>query len=240
MGFDAARERRGLGAERVTDASVAREPRTSLRVLDPLARSSEVLFGLIMVLTFTSAISAAGGDRSEIRTLLFGAIGCNFAWGVVDAVMYLMAQITERGRAIVLLKRLNRTADDAQAHHAIAAALPRRIADALGPADLEKIRRHLSAEKELPAHPPFESADFLGALGVFLLVVLSTFPVVVPFVLMDRVKPALRTSNAVAIALLFVTGFHLGKYAGVRPWLWGLAMVVLGLALVAITVALGG
>jgi len=224
----------------MTSESTAQGSGTSLRVLDPLARSSEVLFGLIMVLTFTSAISAAGGDRSEIRTLLLGALGCNLAWGVVDAVMYLMGQLTERGRAIFLLKRLNRTPDDASAHRAIASVLPPKIAEALGPAELEKIRRHLNAERKLPDHPPFERNDLLGALAVFLLVFVSTFPVVVPFVLMDRVKLALRTSNAIAIALLFVTGFHLGKYAGVRPWLWGLAMVVLGLTLVAITIALGG
>jgi len=80
----------------------------------------------------------------------------------------------------------------------------------------------------------------LGAVAVFLLVFLSTFPVVVPFMLMDHVKPAMRTSNAIAVALLFLVGFRLGKYAGVRPWRWGLSMIVLGGVLVAITIALGG
>ncbi len=40
------------------------------RVLDPIARVSEVLFGVIMALTFTGTLSAATADRAEVRTLL--------------------------------------------------------------------------------------------------------------------------------------------------------------------------
>ena len=69
------------------------------RVLDPIARVSEVLFGLIMALTFTGTLSAATAGREEIRTLLIGVIGCNIAWGLVDAVMFLMSALTERGHA---------------------------------------------------------------------------------------------------------------------------------------------
>jgi hypothetical protein len=214
------------------------EPRRP--VLDAVARNSEVLFGLIMVLTFTSSISAAEGDRSEIRTLLFGAIGCNLAWGIVDAVMYLMAEISERGRNIQLLRAVQKATDAGQAHRIIRDALPPKVAAALAPAELENIRRHLRAVQTPSAHPRFQMEDFMGAAGVFLLVFLSTFPVVVPFLFMKDVKLALRVSNGVAIALLFVVGYRLGNYAGVRAWAWGLAMVVLGLILVAITIALGG
>ena len=49
------------------------------RVLDPISRVSEILFGLIMALTFTGTISAASAGREEVRTLLVGAIGCNIA-----------------------------------------------------------------------------------------------------------------------------------------------------------------
>ena len=51
---------------------------------------------------------------------------------------------------------------------------------------------------------------------------------------------ALRVSNAIAIGMLFVTGYAFGRITGRRPWVMGIAMVVLGSALVAITMALGG
>ncbi len=60
-------------------------------VLDPVDRISEILFGLIMVLTFTGSISVATDGRAEIKELLWASLGCNLAWGIVDAVMYLMS-----------------------------------------------------------------------------------------------------------------------------------------------------
>ena len=61
-----------------------------------------------------------------------------------------------------------------------------------------------------------------------------------PFLFMQDVAAAMRVSNAIAIALLFLTGYAFGRAAGRRPWVMGLSMVVLGVVLVALTMALGG
>ena len=50
-------------------------------VLNPVDRISEVLFGLIMVLSFTGAISASTDARDDVRELLWGALGCNLGTG---------------------------------------------------------------------------------------------------------------------------------------------------------------
>ena len=62
-----------------------RRIRISKRVLEPIERVSEVLFGLIMVLTFTGSLSVAEAGREDVRTMLIGALGCNLAWGIIDA-----------------------------------------------------------------------------------------------------------------------------------------------------------
>jgi VIT1/CCC1 family predicted Fe2+/Mn2+ transporter len=80
----------------------------------------------------------------------------------------------------------------------------------------------------------------MGGAGIFLLVVLSTFPVVIPFILMQDAARALRVSNAIAITMLFVAGYAYGRFVGRRPWLLGIAMVLLGTLLVALSKALGG
>jgi len=54
----------------------------------------------------------------------------------------------------------------------------------------------------------------LGALGVFLVVFLSTFPVVIPFIFTREARLGLRISNGVAIAMLFLTGYAFGRYTG--------------------------
>jgi hypothetical protein len=83
-----------------------------VRVLDPMERISEALFGLIMVLTVTSSLSIATGDHSSIRTMLIGALGCNLAWGIIDAGMYLMAGLNERGRSIMLVRTVREAGDN--------------------------------------------------------------------------------------------------------------------------------
>ena len=80
----------------------------SHRVLDPLDRTSEILFGIIMVLTFTGSIRVADAGQEDVRTVLAGAIGCNLAWGVVDAAMYLMATFMARARLLVTLRAIRR------------------------------------------------------------------------------------------------------------------------------------
>jgi hypothetical protein len=216
------------------------EGRARTAVLEPVERLAEVLFGLIMVLGFTGSLSAAEAGRAEIRTMLFGALGCNLAWGLIDGIMYLMFCLGERsaGRRITLAVR--GAASPGQAHEVIAGALPPVVAAALRPEDLERVRAHLAGPVELPGRPRLRARDWWGALGVLLLVFLSTFPVVLPFLFMQDALPALRVSNAVAIGLLFLTGYAFGRASDLPRWGTGAAMVVIGLVLVAITMALGG
>jgi VIT1/CCC1 family predicted Fe2+/Mn2+ transporter len=67
-------------------------------VLSPVDRATEVVFGLIMALTFTGGLSVATASQTEVRAMLIGALGCNLAWGMVDAVMFVLANMAERGR----------------------------------------------------------------------------------------------------------------------------------------------
>lgn len=214
--------------------------RSTSRVLDPVSRVSEILFGLIMVLTFTCSISAGEAGREEIRTILIGAISCNIAWGLVDAVMYLMSSITERGRGILTLKALRNAADRQTAERILRDALPPVVGELMEPAELNALREKLNRLPEPPEGARLTKQDWIGAVAVFLLVFLSTFPVVVPFLFMHDALRALRFSNAIAVVMLFLTGYSLGRHAGSHPWKTGLSLVVLGIVLVAITMALGG
>ena len=210
------------------------------RVLEPVERLAEVLFGLIMVLGFTGSLSAAEAGRAEIRTMLFGALGCNLAWGLIDGLMYLMFCLGDRaaGRRIVLAVRA--AASPQEAHRLIAGELPPVVAGVLRSEDLERVRGHLMGGVELPPRPRLVARDWWGALGICLLVFLSTLPVVLPFVFMHDAHFALRVSNAIALALLFLTGHAFGAAADYPRWITGAAMVGIGLVLVAITMALGG
>jgi hypothetical protein len=210
------------------------------RVLDPIARTSEALFGLIMALTFTGTLGAATAGRDEIRVLLVGMIGCNIAWGIVDATMFLMNSLTERGRGVVMLRTLHEAPAPKQAYALILEAVPPAVAEVLRADDLEQIRLALMRQRTLPARASLTRDDWVGAFAVFLIVVVSTFPVVVPFLVVRDAQLALRVSNVVAIVMLFGLGYFLGQHSGHRPLRTGSSMVLLGLVLVVIAIALGG
>ena len=210
------------------------------RVLDPVERLSEVLFGLIMVLSFTGSISVASADREEVRSVLIGAIGCNLAWGLVDGVMYLLTLVIERGRTLAIGRAVRASQDPEQGRRLLAAGLPDPLGELFESSALEGARKKLSALPALPDGPRLHKEDWLGALGVFLLVFLSTFPVVLPFLFFSPLHLAMRISNGVAIVMLYAAGQALGRYAGIGPVRTGLAMVAIGVLMVSMTIARGG
>jgi VIT1/CCC1 family predicted Fe2+/Mn2+ transporter len=193
-----------------------------------------------MVLTFTSSISIAEGSAADTRTLLAGAIGCNLAWGIVDAAMYLMANLSARARGLATVRAIRGGCGDEVGNVLLLDALPPVVASVLTPVDIETMRQRLAGLPEPSRLVPLNRADYRGAAAVFLLVFFSTFPIVIPFLVIQNVAVALRASNAVAIIMMFAAGWSLGRYSGRSGWRAGLAMVALGIVLVGITVALGG
>ena len=213
---------------------------SSKHLLDPVDRASEILFGLIMVLSITGSLSVIDAGRADIRTMLVAALGCNLAWGIIDAVFYLMGCLAEAARKVMAWDAVRNGADPEAARRTLAEALPPSVASSLQPGELEAMRLRIVALPEPSDRALLRRHDWLGAMGVFLFVFLSTFPVVIPFIFMKDVTLALRVSNAIAIALLFLTGYSFGRHIGRHAIGTGIAMVVLGGVLVSLTIALGG
>jgi hypothetical protein len=209
------------------------------RVLDPIDRISEILFGLIMVLTSTSTLSVLTAGKPEIKTMILGALGCNLAWGIIDGGLYLLGCLDERGRNLKTLRAVRSAANADEARQAITAALPEPLSN-LSNEGVEPMRRELLRLPDPPESPVPTKDDTVGALAVCLLVFLSTLPPVLPFLIFGDVQTALRISNAVAIAMLFACGYAYGRGIGLRPWPTGLVMVAIGVAMVGVAVALGG
>jgi VIT1/CCC1 family predicted Fe2+/Mn2+ transporter len=209
------------------------------RVLNPVDRVSEIIFGLLMALSFTGSVSVATAGREEVRIMMAAALGCNLAWGIADAVMYLIGTAVTRARSAKLLERLRATTSEAAGQTLIANALTWPLAEAADTPVLEGIRRRLLSGA-VPEHQLIGRDDLLGALAVFLLVVLATFPLVIPFALVTPTMVALRISNLIALIMLFISGWVLARHAGLPTWLGGLAMALIGSLMVGTIVALGG
>ena len=209
------------------------------RLLDPIDRISEILFGLIMAVTIVGSLSIATAGKAEARTVMLAALGCNLAWGLVDAVMYVVRTATERvpspcSRHAHSRRRCRRRPADDRG------AMPDHLAAIVGADELEGMRQRLLA---LPTDDRalLRPRDFLEAAGIFAMVVIATFPVVLPFVFVQETAKAFQLSQGITLVMLFLAGTALGRHAGYpKPIRTGMAMAVFGAVLIAVVKALGG
>jgi hypothetical protein len=213
------------------------------RYLEPADRLNEVLFGLIMVLTFTlTAGFTLGTGPDAAHELLLATLGCNVAWGIIDGAMYLMGQMLERSRRARTIARVRSAPDEATALAEIHRYLDGTLVSLASEAERERVFRVVYdvARRAPPEHTRVYKEDVYGGLLGGLLVIVSTVPAAIPFLFIQNAWLALRVSNALLVGLLFVAGYRWGVHAHASPWLAGFAFLLGGLALVALCVALGG
>ncbi len=220
--------------------TLIKEPVRSTRLLNPIERISEILFGLIMALSFTCAISIAETDRIGVKEMLIGAIGCNIAWGVIDAFMYLINVLVQRGRDISILNFVRNTGEPEKAREYLAETFSPELIAVIKKESLELIREDIIRADPKLMRLRMSGKDFKTALGIFLLVFLSTFPVALPFAFIHDVRLALRISNGIAIVLLFLGGWNLARYGGHKKFRTGIIMALIGIGMVLLTISLGG
>ncbi|WP_090873454.1 VIT1/CCC1 transporter family protein [Paraburkholderia diazotrophica] len=223
----------------VTPAGHA-EPEQRQPVLNTVDRVCEVCFGLFMALTFIGAVKAVAAGEDAGYKMFLAALGCNLAWGLADAVMYLVRTLADRGQRLKLALTVRRAEDHAAAVRALRDALPDTLEPLVEDADLERIRARLADMPTLPSRANFVRDDFVGALGIFVLVVLGTFPVAVPFLVVKDLTTALIASRVLTLVMLFTAGFALGRYTGAGATKAGFAMIALGVVLTIAIIALGG
>lgn len=213
------------------------------RYLDPSESLLEILFGLIMALTMTAGARLLQ-ERAEINfdELVVGLIGCNVAWGLIDAAFYLLGTQFNRNRRVQLVRKLRATPDEAKAfalihdEFGLEGEPPTRKQD--------RVAFHQSV-LELLRHAGTERArlrfDDLVAAGLVLVLVSATaLPGLIPVLLLEDNYLALRVANAGQILLLFLIGFGWASYTDAPRLRTGALMALLGVVLVLISVALGG
>src|SRR5262245_10963536 len=213
------------------------------RHLDPASRLGEILFGFIMVLTvtLTAGFGVADGRRG-VRQLLLAAIGSNVAWGIIDAVMYIMNSMVVRRGKIRLVQAVQRAPDQERALVLIKNRVEPELQELIGPekaaAFSKSVLPHIVGAQI--TETILTKEDFYGALASFWLVFVSCLPASIPFLIFHEPQVALRVSNFLLIVGLFYVGQKWAAYAGKNRVAVGLAMVAVGLILVGVAILLGG
>lgn len=213
------------------------------RNLDPLDTLAELIFGLLMVLTFTLGARLLGPDElADGRELLIAAIGCNIAWGIIDGFLFLLGRVFERRRIASIFAALATSGDDATGLDALRNELGNELVELGNVDDRERFYASIAAAARRHPLPKMRvtRGDISGALLVFLLVVATAIPAALPFLVVSDPYLALRLSNAILVGLLFLAGYWWGKHIGASPLLAGALIMSIGVVLVLIAIPLGG
>jgi hypothetical protein len=214
------------------------------RYLDPGETLGEVLGGFIMALTFTlgARLFTAAGPL-EAHELAVAIVGCNLAWGVIDATLFVLNSLFYRSRHARFFHALKDIRGEAEALVAVEEEFGLEEEPlAVHPEDRAHLYRALLAlsARATPVRAGLRRQDFIAALIVFILVSATAVPGVIPLLLLPDSNLALHVSNWVLILLLFVVGYWWGRYTTAPPWRVGLTAMLLGVFMVAVAVALGG
>jgi hypothetical protein len=211
--------------------------------LSPGDRLGELLFGLIMTLTFTLGAGVmVGTSDSDSASLLAATLGCNVAWGVIDGALLLLGRMFDRGR----LARLGHVIASAPSEGGAVAIVAQELDDVLLAVTSEPQRAELYRDvvarvrSGSPPAPRLAREDFVAALAVFVLVFGATLPAALPHLLIDDSWVAQRVSNALLIGVLFFAGYRWARYTCFPPLASAFVVGGLSVALVAVAIALGG
>jgi hypothetical protein len=214
------------------------------RYLDPGSHMGEILFGLIMTLTFTLAagIVIEEEGRAGAREMLIGILGCNLAWGIIDGVLYVLGQVFERGRVRRIGFHLRQATSDDDARRMVADELDTTLLPMTDDASRRSLYDSIvdRIRRSPPEPNPVRREDLMGGLAAGWLVFACSLPAVLPFLMIPDPRLALRVSNVILLGLLFYVGYRWARYTLAQPWLSGLVFLLIGTLLVAIAIPLGG
>lgn len=214
------------------------------KFLDPVSSLGEILFGIIMTLTFTLAagIMVREEGRAGARELLIATIGCNIAWGIIDAALYVLGEVFERGRRLRLIHALREASDVHAATSHVAGELDDLLAAVTTEGERRELYERIATRIRASDIPPIRvtRAVLAGAFASFCLVFFASLPAAIPFLLVDDPFVALRISNTLLLAMLFTVGWLWSRYTVAKPFWTGLVFLLAGVALVGIAIALGG
>jgi len=114
-------------------------------IIDPGDALGEVLFGLIMALTWTiGSRLVLEKEGLNVQELLVATIGCNVAWGIIDAVLFILGTTFYRSRRLRLFRQIKAAKSESAALKVLANEFPIEEAPFSGKAaDAEALYRSL-------------------------------------------------------------------------------------------------
>lgn len=206
-------------------------------ILSPSDRHSEMLFGLIMVLTITGTVWLG---TNSTKAIISAGIGACIAWGIVDGIIYVYSSLLERGRIALAAQEASSCSGEGCDLSAIKEELEGTIVDTLGEREKHEVAQHILMRlKPVENHTHATKDDILGGIAAGMLVFVSGVPPLLPFVFLDGIQ-AMRLSSIIGLVMLYAIGYRWGSYVGRSRFWTGIIMMSVGIAITGVVIVLGG
>ena len=205
--------------------------------------SSEPMFGVIMVVCFTSLLRAYP-DKAEaiLETILLSALMCCIAWGLVDGIFYAWEAHYEMDKKKKIQALASSADGQDQARGLVEDSLGDTLVDLLDDRDREEI--YQIVHRKVPKIDLGKVSlrdDIVTILIAFGLVVGSSIIVMIPFLIVHPVLTALVVSNITGILLLFIMGFWREEEPAImNKVITGSVTAFIAFVITIVTIALGG
>ena len=210
---------------------------------------AEAMYGVIIVMTFTSTFRSFEFHTSELyTTVVLSALFCCVAWGVADGFFYAWEDAyNARSRHLIIsdskskekkskaLSMVKEELDDTilgSIEDSERKKLYEGIVEYLSKNELKKERARADFLRKLP-HYLLGTSVLSAGTGV---IVLLPF-----FIFRSNITLALNISDIIGVVALFAIGFYRTQDSSLTKKLsTGLISSLLGIIIIAITVVLGG
>jgi hypothetical protein len=205
--------------------------------------SSEPMFGVIMVVCFTSVLRAfPDAPEKAVDTILLSALFCCIAWGLVDGIFYAWEAHYELDKKKKLQALVQAPTDPEKGRELVEDDLGDTIVDLMDEKDKEQIYQIIEKNASgVDLGKVSMREDVITVLIAFGLVVGSSIIVILPFLLFSPVMTALVISNITGILLLFIMGYWREEDKRItKKLMTGGLTAFVALIITLVTVALGG
>jgi VIT1/CCC1 family predicted Fe2+/Mn2+ transporter len=152
--------------------------------------------------------------------------------------MYVLGPLFDRGRKARLMQNVLKAPSEAAALEEIGNEFNGPLMELTTPAERAQLYHWILAvlRRDPPVVPALHRDDVLGGVAVALLIVVATFPIVLPYLVVSDPHLAVRISHLIALTLLSLLGVWWGRVVGGRI---AAGPTLVGLTLVLVTIALG-
>ena len=194
---------------------------------------AEAFYGIWMVVVVTGTIRAVEQPgESTVRVMLGAALGVNIAWGVIDGITVMWANLVDRTKERELVNALRATKGDAALRKKLGRSLGGTVAGSLSDEERERVLDMLEAgePREVTRARP-DREDYEAAIATALIDFILIFPVTLPYILfMHDLTLAIRSSQFIALFLFAGLGYAYARNAKwnrlVTPIVFALMMLI--------------